>query len=204
MRRCLSSLVFVFVFVLALLLPFAAAQTITTTDALGETIVEAITTDALGEATTQILQTLTPAATAVTVTLQDAAGQTVVELITGDGLGDSPNNHPGPGPSRPARHEHGDSGGTHTVYIHNDRCNGATTAVLATFTPSFATTIPPSLTFKATVLDYSAYLTSYVTQVATANTDTGSNGAWKQGSGLWGVCIATLFTVVGGYLLVGA
>jgi hypothetical protein len=83
--------------------------------------------------------------------------------------------------------------------------NGLTTVVTSTFTPSVPTTIEPSLTFVATVLDYSQYLTSYaIKQQPQQNTNNESNGSPTPSPGWWGLLASAIISVVGGGLLVGA
>ncbi|KAJ6570272.1 hypothetical protein DFH09DRAFT_1313465 [Mycena vulgaris] len=205
---------------LVLLLPFAVAQdgqTLTIPDPAqaGQTIVEVITTDLNGLPSTTILSTVLPTGVTTTLTTTDAVGQTVVEVVTGDGLGDSATQilqtltttaaevtqAPGPvgqpGPTGAA--------GAPTPYTYTTTdALGETTAVVATFTPSFATTVMPSATFKATVLDYSVYTASYATQQAT-NQAANSNGASDQSRGWWGLGFGAVISVVGGtILLLGA
>ncbi|KAJ7747348.1 hypothetical protein B0H16DRAFT_1555668 [Mycena metata] len=209
-----------FVF-LALVLPFAAAQTFTTTDLAGETIVENITLDPNGLPTTVILQTLAGAAgaagaaggaiTATTITTTDPAGETVVEVITGDGVGDSVTNtiqtiaaaapvNPGPvgqpGPTGAA--------GLPTPFTYTTTdANGNTIAVKATFTPSVATTLPVSATFQATVLDYTDYTASYATQIATvANAKSNNSSASQRSPKWWGSCLSVVIGMAGGMLLI--
>ncbi|KAJ7116313.1 hypothetical protein C8R44DRAFT_792145 [Mycena epipterygia] len=199
----------------ALFLPFALAQTTTTTvDAAGETVVEIISTDVNGLPSTSIISTVVPGvAVTQTVTTTDAAGETVVEVITGDGQGNTatqtiqtitpvaqpvgPVGQPGPTDG---------TAGAPTPYTYTTTdAAGDTIPVVATFTPSFATTVMPSLTFKATVLDYSVYTASYVTaQVATGG-NSNSNGARQQSAAWWAPCVSVLTGMIGGMvLLLGA
>ncbi|KAJ6500085.1 hypothetical protein C8R47DRAFT_1211653 [Mycena vitilis] len=192
----------------ALVIPFTAAQTLTTTDDAGETIVENITVDVLGNPTTIILETLTPAAAApTTVTTTDRAGDTVIEVITVDADGDSvtqtiqtvtPAAAGGQGPVG----QPGPTGAaglpTPFTYTTTDAL-GDTTAVVATFAPSFATTVAPSATFQATVMDYSAYTASYATQAVVTNDN--QNGAVRRSSGWWGPCLSAMISAAGGLIL---
>jgi len=68
---------------------FVHAQTITTTDNLGETIIEVVSTNlALGVLTTQTLQTLPPAAAAQnTITTTDNLGNSIVEVLSTNAQG---------------------------------------------------------------------------------------------------------------------
>ncbi|KAJ7178712.1 hypothetical protein C8R43DRAFT_468698 [Mycena crocata] len=203
---------------LAFLLPFAAAQeTLTTTDAVGQTIIEVITVGDLdGLPTTSTISTVLPTGVTTTLTTTDALGQTVVEVITGDGAGvtatqtiqtipagvETPDD-PGPVGQPGAT---GAAGAlTPFTYTTTD-ANGITTAVVATFTPSFATTVMPSATFKATVMAYSDYTATYATAAVTqnANANNSNNGTRPSGS-WWGPCLGALISMVGGtILLLGA
>ncbi|KAJ7045733.1 hypothetical protein C8F04DRAFT_1065976 [Mycena alexandri] len=202
---------------LALVLPFAAAQTVTTTDLAGETIIENITLDPNGLPTTVILQTLAGDAAAAgaattTITTTDPAGETVVEVITGDGAGDSVTNTiqtiaaavdpAGPGPVG----QPGPTGAaglpTPFTYTTTD-ANGNTVPVVATFTPSVATAVPVSATFQATVLGYSEYTASYATQIATvANAKSNNNSSSRRSPKWWGPCLSVMIGMAGGMLLI--
>ncbi|KAJ7188025.1 hypothetical protein C8R46DRAFT_7167 [Mycena filopes] len=204
----------------ALVLPaFAAAQTVTTTDAAGETIVENITIDPNGIPTTVILQTIPPVggaagagdAVTTTITTTDPAGETVVEVITGDGEGDSVTNtiqtivavdqNPGPvgqpGPTGAA--------GAPTPFTYTTtNAAGETIPVVATFTPSVATTNPVSATFQATVMDYSAYTASYATLVPAqnANSNSKNNSGFQRSPQWWATSLSVMIGMAGGMLLV--
>ncbi|KAF7288725.1 Protein kinase domain-containing protein [Mycena chlorophos] len=222
---------------LFILASLTAAQTTTTTDAQGNTIVEVITTDPLGNPTTQILQTLAAgaagAATTTTATVTDAAGASivVVEAISTDvdgdtltqtlqtlqtlqaaaggpttttvvdGAGDTvveviangatqtistitdDSNPAGPGGGggpvgQPATTPAQATAGAPTPYTYTTtNAAGDTIQVLATFTPSLATTVIPSQTFSATILNYSQYLASYATQIQTQQAAAGRTNA---------------------------
>jgi len=152
------------------------AETITTTDAAGDTLIEYITGNGLGVTVTTTLQTI----------LAAAAG--------GGGAG-------GQGPVGAPGATGGAGLPTPFTYTTTD-ANGDTRAVVATFTPSFAGTVIPSETFQATVLDYTAYTASYATaQQAAAN----SNGALRNG-GWWGLGLSGLISAAAGgaFLLLGA
>ncbi|KAJ6499087.1 hypothetical protein C8R45DRAFT_981062 [Mycena sanguinolenta] len=146
------------------------AETVTTVDPAGDTVVEFLTGDGQGDTVTQILQTLAAA---------NPGGQGPVGQ---------------PGPTGAA--------GLPTPFTYTTtNANGETRQVVATFTPSFAATVVPSLTFQATVLDYSAYTASYGSgqQAAAQNNSALRNGGW------WGLGLSGLISVVGGaYLLLGA
>jgi len=138
-------------------------------------------------------------------------GQTVVEVITGDGAGDSqtqtiatltPDAGGGQGPvGQPG--PTGAAGAATPFTYTTTNANGDTIPVVATFTPSFATTVMPSATFKATVMDYSVYTASYATQAPqAANANSNQNGALRQSTGWWGPCLSAMISVAGGFVLV--
>ncbi|KAK7005711.1 hypothetical protein R3P38DRAFT_3039144 [Favolaschia claudopus] len=201
--------------VFALVLPAAIAQTVTTTDALGETVIENLTVDLNGLPTTVILETLTGvAAAATTLTTTDAAGDTLIEVVATDadgdpvtrtiqtipaaadpvGQGQGPVGQPGPTgvPGAP----------TPFTYTTTD-ADGATRKVVATFTPTFPGTVTPQQTFQATVLDYSAYTANYITAQAQAAAN--QNAASKRTPAWWAPCLTVLVgCVAGGAFLLGA
>ncbi|KAF7376330.1 Protein kinase domain-containing protein [Mycena sanguinolenta] len=192
------------VFALALPFTFAAAQTLTATDPdSGDVVVEDVTVDVNGNPTTVTLMTV-----AETITTVDPAGDTVVEYLTGDGQGVTVTqilqtlpaaNPAGQGPvGQPGTT--GAAGAPTPFTYTTTNADGETRQVVATFTPSFAPTVVPSLTFQATVLDYSAYTASYGTaQQAAAQNSALRNGGW------WGLGLSGLISVAGGaYMLLGA
>lgn len=96
----------------------------------------------------------------------------------------------------------GGTAGALTPYTYTTtNAAGDTIPVVATFTPSFATTVMPSVTFKATVLDYSDYTASYATaQVATSG-NSNSNGARQQSAAWWAPCVSVMTGMIGGMVL---
>ncbi|KAJ7268773.1 hypothetical protein B0H12DRAFT_66824 [Mycena haematopus] len=141
----------------------------------GDTLIELVTGDGLGDSVTQTLQTI-PAAVA-------PAG--------GAPAGQGPVGQPGPTGAAGAP--------TPFTYTTTDAA-GNTQQVVAVFTPSFGPTVVPQLTFQATVLDYSAYTASYGSgQQAAAQNSALRNGGW------WGLGLSGLISVAGGVcLLLGA
>ncbi|KAI0749950.1 hypothetical protein C8Q80DRAFT_1218954 [Daedaleopsis nitida] len=126
----------------------ARAQTITTTDALGQTVVEEITIDPLqGLPTTNILETLT-APTTATTPAQDQGQQGPVGAP--------------PGTTAAV------GGATPYTYTTTD-ANGDTIAVVATFTPTFtATGTPQGDPPVGTVLNFSSWKQSVGTNTVAA------------------------------------
>ncbi|KAI5116384.1 hypothetical protein M0805_005881 [Coniferiporia weirii] len=163
------------------------AQTVTTTDALGETVIEVATLDVNGLPTTEILQTVTTAA--------DPGDETTAAATTTT----TPLNQ---GPvAQPAATETGETIFTYTT----TDANGDTTAIVDTFTPSFVegTTLPPQ-TYTGTVLDYSSWLSLVGTNTVAADASTNSARAGRVSRGACGAGAALLAGVLGGaWLVVG-
>ncbi|KAH8093712.1 hypothetical protein BXZ70DRAFT_948921 [Cristinia sonorae] len=135
------TLLFLFTFFLS-----AFSQTLTTTDALGETIVQVVTLDPAGLPTTQILQTLAPGvATTQAATLppvpQGPVGQPPVTT--------------GPAPPTVYQYTTVDADGD-TVVLHD------------TYTPTYAPSVPPIATGTGTILDYSQWLSAVGTNTPSA------------------------------------
>ncbi|GJE85673.1 hypothetical protein PsYK624_017520 [Phanerochaete sordida] len=145
---------------IALLAVSVLSQTITTTDLLGETIVEVITIDPLlGLPTTQTLQTLTDplAATPTSSTtdplaLPPATSSTTSSITTP--LAPATPVPQGPVGAPPATTLAGP-----TVYTYTTTdANGATIGVVDTFTPIYAPSTPYTAMSTGTILPYSQWL----------------------------------------------
>ncbi|KAJ7650632.1 hypothetical protein FB45DRAFT_888318 [Roridomyces roridus] len=207
--------------IVSTVLPTAFTSTITATDPAGDVVQEQIIGDGDGNTQTQILQTLTPAGAAAantpftsTITTTNAAQQTVIEQLIGDGDGNTQTTPlqtlaaaggGGVGGGGPVGQPDPDTAtaGAPTPYTYTTVIGGVTTAVLATFTPSIATGVAPSATFKATVLNYSQYLASYATIVQTQLASNNNNNAAFSLSPSWlGVGLSMLTSVVGGAILI--
>ncbi|KAA1467427.1 hypothetical protein DENSPDRAFT_926599 [Dentipellis sp. KUC8613] len=124
---------------------------ITTTDDLGNTIVEQVTTDALGDPITQIIQTLastpalsTPSALSTTTTTSSLTSTTPLAAPVQQG----PVGQPGPTAAQ---------GETPFVYTTTD-ADGDPTVVQDVFTPSFPATTPADIPSTGTILGYSEWL----------------------------------------------
>jgi len=124
----------------ALLSYYARAQTVTTTDISGHSVVEIITVNPVnGVLTTQTIQTLTP-----TTTTPDVQAGPVGQPATNTGTG-------------------------LTIYTYTTTdVDGATTAIVATFIPTFPASQSPSAPSSGTILNYSQYLSIYGTNTSTA------------------------------------
>ncbi|OSC98535.1 hypothetical protein PYCCODRAFT_1439236 [Trametes coccinea BRFM310] len=165
-----------FAFVVALLTLAAGsahAQTVTTTDALGETVVEFITIDQnLGLPTTEILQTLTATTTTTT----------------------APDGQQGPvGQPEPTTDD-----GSPTVYTYTTTdALGDLTAVVDTFTPTFLTTSTWLSAPAGTILDYTAWRSEVGTNTV-APSISAARVRWKVESGWLGIAASLLAGVAGG------
>ncbi|KAF7315528.1 Protein kinase domain-containing protein [Mycena indigotica] len=157
--------------ILTTLLPTPATTTFTTTLPAGQTVVEVVGVDADGNTQTNTIQTIQAGPNAATTTtVVDAAGETVVEVIQNGATQTIQTLAPGSGPGPVGQPPQGNpvNPGQPTPFTYTTtNAAGNTIQVVATFTPSVATTIAPSATFKATVLNYSQYLASYATKIQT-------------------------------------
>ncbi|KZT65877.1 hypothetical protein DAEQUDRAFT_813961 [Daedalea quercina L-15889] len=162
----------------------AYGQTVTTTNELGLTVVEVITLDPLGLATTETLSTLTgrTTTTAITTTPTTTSPATTSTTTTQNAgaVEDSPTA----------------IGVTQTVYTYTTTdAAGNTVAVEATFTPSFAPTTTPTPTGSGTILDYSQW-------IASASTAAASSAAPRQDlSWLFGG-LGSILAIMGGGIMV--
>ncbi|KAI0636144.1 hypothetical protein C8Q77DRAFT_1101843 [Trametes polyzona] len=162
----------------------ARAQTLTTTDALGQTIVEAITIDPLqGLPTTQTLQTLAPAATTTTTPT------TTTTLPDGQ---QGPVGQPAPTTAA--------AGPTIYTYTTTD-AGGDTIAVVDTFTPTFLTTSTWAGAPPGTVLDYSSWRSMVGTNTVAPETGAASP-RWNLQRNWLGITTSVCAGVVGGAWLV--
>ncbi|KAI8969863.1 hypothetical protein BD414DRAFT_502391 [Trametes punicea] len=165
-----------FAFVAALLTLCAGsvfAQTITTIDALGETVVEVITIDPnLGIPTTETLQTLT----ATTTTTPPPEVQ------------QGPVGQPQPTLNNAAP----------TVYTYTTtNALGETTAVVDTFTPTFETTSTWAPPPAGTILNYSSWRNEVGTNTV-APPISGSSARWAVHSGWTGIAGSLAVGIAGG------
>ncbi|KAH9999189.1 hypothetical protein BJV74DRAFT_823462 [Russula compacta] len=156
------------------LLSLVLAQTVTVTNAAGASVVELVTTNALGQSITQTLQTLQPGSTtsntATTATSTSAAtaatsasttsSSTTAAVTTPTQVQQGPVGQPATTP---------ESAGGLTPYVYTTTdANGNFVTVSATFTPSFAATTPYTPTGSGTVLGYSVYLSMVGNHTAAA------------------------------------
>ncbi|KAI0039873.1 hypothetical protein FA95DRAFT_1566869 [Auriscalpium vulgare] len=193
-----------------------AQQLVTTTNALGLTIVEQITTDALGETITNILQTLpagvstalpsTPAPTSPAVPTSTTPASTTPAsttpistaqiTTTPDQVG--PVGTPAPLPT---------DSETPFVYLTTD-ANGNTIQVSATFTPTFAPSQPYTPVTTGTILGYSEWLSQIGNATANLNLPVSTSGLSGAPArierGFLGVAVAGIASLVAGAVLLVA
>ncbi|KAI0762051.1 hypothetical protein BC629DRAFT_1544618 [Irpex lacteus] len=142
----------------------ALAQTVTTTDTAGNTVVEVVTTDPqLGLPTTQILETLEPGVVTPTPSLTSPTATPITPTATSATLAttattattQAPDGQQGP-VGAPAPID-----GPASTYIYTYTTTDAAgdfTAIVDTYTPTVPTTAPFTPTGTGTILNFSAYL----------------------------------------------
>ncbi|TCD65558.1 hypothetical protein EIP91_002522 [Steccherinum ochraceum] len=174
---------FLFLVAFFALLLSALAQTLTTTDALGNTIIENVTLNPAGIPTTQTLSTVTAAlaapAAATTATTTTPEGQ--------QGPVGQPPVTSGPAPP--------------TVYQYTTTdANGNTVAIQDTFTPTFGPTQPPSAPASGTILSFSQWLSQIGTNTPQALND--ASPRWHLSSGWLAITSGLVSCFLGGVYLV--
>ncbi|KAI0259878.1 hypothetical protein BC834DRAFT_592596 [Gloeopeniophorella convolvens] len=156
---------------LSLLGPVLGQQLVTTTDQVGNTIVEQVTTNAFGQPLTQVLQTLPPGTTppvpvsppavpsspslsspssTLSSTLSTTSPAQTTPVATPNPDQQGPVGQPAPLPETPY-------GPTPFVYTTTD-ADGNPTTISAIFTPTFPATTPFTPTGTGTILAYSDWL----------------------------------------------
>ncbi|KAG6845869.1 hypothetical protein H0H87_002560 [Tephrocybe sp. NHM501043] len=133
------------------------AQTVTREDAAGNTVVEVVTTDLLGNPLTSTIQTLAATTTGTTSTPTTTTTQPIVQQGP-VGQPDATSFSPG-GP---------------TPYTYTTVVNGVTTALVDTFIPTNPATQAITVGASGTILDYSSWLAEYG---PTTTAKSGANGA---------------------------
>ncbi|THH08916.1 hypothetical protein EW145_g2380 [Phellinidium pouzarii] len=194
MRYCVAA---IFVFLCAALV---RAQTQTVTDAFGDTVVEAITLNPAGLATTQTLETLTlAAATTAPTTTTTPVTTTTPATTTAPTRTTTPNQ--GPVGQPPAT-----TGTGQTIFTYTTTdVDGDTTLVVATFTPTFNTvTVLPTQTFTGTVLGFSSWLSLVGTNTVASDLNASSAHVGPVAGKVWGIGAALLVSALGGaWLAIG-
>lgn len=181
---------------IALCASWAHAQTLTVTNINGATVVEVITLNPLGLATTQILQTITGPATnpltsntlsTTTSTTPGGVLQTIATTSTTQ-QNQGPVEEPGSTVLTP--------GGPTPYTYTTTNAAGATVAVLGTFTPTGPATVLPTPTTTGTIINYSSYLASVGTSAAA--TSGATRRAFSLSSGWYGLVASAMLGIGGG------
>ncbi|KAG1750254.1 hypothetical protein EDB19DRAFT_1825281 [Suillus lakei] len=181
---------------IALCASWVHAQTLTVTDINGATVVEVVTLNPLGLATTQTLSTiagltpnpLTTNTLSTTTTTTTPAGilQTIPTTTATQNQG--PVEQPGSTVLEP--------GGPTPYTYTTTNADGSTVAVLATFTPTGPATVLPTPTTTGTVINYSSYIASVGTGAAA--TSGATRRAFSLCSGWYGLVASTMLGIGGG------
>ncbi|KAI0926436.1 hypothetical protein AcV5_008899 [Taiwanofungus camphoratus] len=225
MRSPMLRVAFLAVYVLSVY-----AQTFTTIDALGETVVEVLTLNRGGLPTTEILSTVTttspatspttsPTTTLPTTTLPTTTAKTATTTSPTTTATTTTPLQQGPVGQPPATTAGGGTGTTIAFQYTTtnaagmlllsamppssfDICAGATVVEQATFIPTFAPTTEPVPASSGTILDYSEWLGMVGTNTVAASS--GVSPRWTPERKWFGMAIAILTGVVGGAWLVMA
>ncbi|KAG2076553.1 hypothetical protein BDR04DRAFT_1003154 [Suillus decipiens] len=184
---------------IALCVSWAYAQTVTTTNNAGATVVEDVTVNLNGLATTQILwvklsftslkETITTTTTTSTTT---PGGLQTVATTTSTTQNQGPVEQPGSTALVP--------GGPTPYTYTTTNAAGSTIAVVATFTPSGPATVLPTPTTTGTILNYSSYLASVGTSAAA--TSGATRRSFSLSSGWYGLVASTMLGIAGGAWLI--
>jgi len=167
--------------VLVLSVAFVKAQTITTTDVNGNTIIEVVTTNAAGAPVTSVIQSIPNTATTSQTTPAVAAPSTTAPPTPIAVATPPPQQGPVGAPPPPAV-----SAGGVTPYTYTTVINGVTEALTDLFTPTNPATLPPSIGPSGTILDYSSWLAEFGPHTTSGS----SSSAFRPdpfSAGWWGV-----------------
>ncbi|KAI0951611.1 hypothetical protein AcW1_008614 [Taiwanofungus camphoratus] len=208
MRSPMLRVAFLAVYVLSVY-----AQTFTTIDALGETVVEVLTLNRGGLPTTEILSTVTttspatspttsPTTTLPTTTLPTTTAKTATTTSPTTTATTTTPLQQGPVGQPPATTAGGGTGTTIAFQYTTTNAAGATVVEQATFIPTFAPTTEPVPASSGTILDYSEWLGMVGTNTVAASS--GVSPRWTPERKWFGMAIAILTGVVGGAWLVMA
>ncbi|KAG2146070.1 uncharacterized protein EDB93DRAFT_1149480 [Suillus bovinus] len=175
--------------IIALWASWVHAQTLTTTNIAGATVVEVVTTNPVnGLATTQTLRQTITTNTLSTTTSTTTPGtlQTIATTST------TPNQGPVGQPGTTVLTPGGPTPYTYTT----TNAAGSTVAVLATFTPTGPATVLPTPSTTGTILNYSSYLASVGTSAAA--TSSATRRVFSVSSGWYGLVASTMLGIGGG------
>jgi len=167
---------------------YVDAQTITSVNALGQTIIEVVTVDPIAQTpTTTTLQTLTAAVT-TTSTPTTALATTATTTAVQQG---------------PVGQPAATGVQTPTVYTYTTvNANGVTTAIIDTFTPTFYQSAQSPVLSSGTVLDYSSWLSMIGTNTGNAQAAQATSGQLPLLPAAWYGVLGAVSGVLGGAWLV--
>ncbi|KAG2364547.1 hypothetical protein BDR07DRAFT_1354819 [Suillus spraguei] len=172
---------------IALCVSWAHAQTVTTTNIAGATVVEDVTVNLNGIATTQILETITTSILSTTTTTTPGGTQTVA-TTTSTTQNQGPVEQPGSTALVP--------GGPTPYTYTTTNAAGSTIAVVATFTPTGPATVLPTPMTTGTILNYSSYIASVGTSAAA--TSGATRRSFSLSGGWYGLVASTMLGIGGG------
>jgi len=178
-----------FIAAIALCASWAYAQTVTTTDAAGETIVQVVTLLPAGVETTQTLQTITGPVLPTTTT--STTSNTILQTLT---TATTTTKQQGP-VGQPAATTNLTPGGPTPFTYTTTNAAGSTVAVEGTFIPTGPATVLPSTTTTGSIMDYSSYQAIFGT---TTGSTSGGRQAFSLSSGWYGLVGSTALGIGGG------
>ncbi|KAJ8586256.1 hypothetical protein M405DRAFT_864732 [Rhizopogon salebrosus TDB-379] len=175
---------------IALCASWAYAQTVTTTNAAGETVVEVVTLLPAGVLTTDILQTITgPVLPTTTAATTSTTSNTILQTLSTT----STTKQQGP-VGQPAPTTNLTPGGPTPYTYTTTNAAGQTVAVEGTFTPTGPATTLPTPTTTGSIMNYSSYTAIY----GTATPTSGGRLAFSLSSGWYGLVGSTVLGTGGG------
>ncbi|KAG6829354.1 hypothetical protein H0H92_004720 [Tricholoma furcatifolium] len=180
---------------LAVLAAFANAQTLTTTDLFGNTIVEVVTTNALGNAVTSTLETLapvaattqvnaatttstsTPLAIATTTSTTTSTASTATAATTATTTAQQGEQGPVGQPASTSF-----SPGGPTPYTYTTIIGGVTEVLTDVFTPTNPATVSTNIGSSGTIWAYSSWLAEFgPTSSASAGANAADSSRFRSG-----------------------
>ncbi|KAH7919371.1 hypothetical protein BV22DRAFT_1199517 [Leucogyrophana mollusca] len=173
---------------------WSQAQTQTVVDPVaGDTVVEVVTSNLLGIATTEILQTLIGSTSSLALTTSTPLTSTSALLATSSAstLQQGPVGQPAP--EVPA--------GGPTPYTYTTvNADGETVVLQGIFTPTGPVTALPNPTTTGVVLNYSSWLKMVGTNTVPASAAT--RVSFRLSGGWYGIALSSMVGIVGGTWLV--